>query len=38
MEEINFSFLGSGATEEDKEEEIEHVCVELKYTLKYDFV
>jgi hypothetical protein len=30
--------LGSGATEEDKEEEIEHVYVEVKYTLKSDFV
>jgi hypothetical protein len=30
--------LGSGATEEDKEKEIEHVCVELKYTLESDFV
>jgi hypothetical protein len=30
--------LGSGATEENKEEEIERVCVELKYTIKSDFV
>jgi hypothetical protein len=31
-------FLDSGATEECEDEKTEHVCAELKYTLKSDFV